>query len=87
MRLIDADLFYENLVKEYPQMVNGFSSKINTFTDNVKAILDNQPIAYDVDKVVEQLKEESYMCHTDDYSAMAIDLDDAIDIVRKGGIE
>lgn len=87
MRLIDADKFYENLVKEYPQVVNGFGSKINTFTDNVKEMLDGCKVAYYLDKVIEQLNTTSYMDDSDWYSDRVIHLDDAIDIVKKGGIE
>lgn len=87
MRLIDANKFYEDLVKEYPQVVNGFGSKINTFTDNVKEMLDEYEVVYDVDKVIEQLIFTSYMDDSDWWSDRVIHLDDAIDIVKKGGIE
>lgn len=86
MRLIDANKFYEDLVKEYPQVVNGFGSKINTFTDNVKEMLDEYEVVYDVDKVIEQLIFTSYMDDSDWWSDRVIYLDDAIDIVKKGGI-
>lgn len=64
MRLIDADAF-----KEY--IKNGFQDAMNLFkneegrdvarqiTDAFCRDIDEQPTAYDIDKVVEQLKERS----------------------------
>ena len=46
--------------------------------------VDEQPTAYDVEKVVAELEEESFPTH-ENYSA--IWFDKAIDIVRKGGVE
>lgn len=46
--------------------------------------VDAQPTAYDVEKVVAELEEESFPTH-ENYSA--IWFDKAIDIVRKGGVE
>lgn len=83
MRLIDADKFYEDLVKEYPQVVNGFGSKINAFTDNVKERLDECDVAYDIDKVIGQLENIIYNVN----GWETIDFKNAIDIVKKGGIE
>lgn len=49
----------------------------------VKAWLNNQPTAYDVDKVVEQLKKESYQEFCD--SERIVIMADAIEIVKAGG--
>ena len=50
-------------------------------------VIRSQPTAYDLDKVVEQLKEESYMIAGFEYEDEdVINLDDAIEIV-KGGAE
>ena len=48
-----------------------------------------QPIAYDVDKVIEQLdnQKDAYCLYEEDREWVVKVLDDAIDIVRKGGIE
>ena len=57
---------------------------------NIKLIMD-VPKAYDVDAVIEQLKEESYFVIPRGKSASycadtVIDIGDAIDIVKAGGI-
>ena len=46
-------------------------------------LLDNEPTAYSVDKVVEELEEVAY-AHEDVNSF--IDLEDAIEIVKQGGV-
>lgn len=50
----------------------------------VKAWLNNQPTAYDTDKVVEQLEKESYQEWCD--SPKIVELKDAIEIVKGGGV-
>lgn len=47
MRLIDADKLMATLLEEIPMAEN---------TNVFKEMIENQPIAYDVDKVVEQLE-------------------------------
>lgn len=50
-------------------------------------IVDLQPTAYDPDKVVEQLKEASYMVTDFEYEDYdAIDVADAIEIVKGGAV-
>jgi archaellum component FlaC len=88
MRLIDADKFYEDLTKEYPQL----GSKINTFTDNIKEMLDDCEIAYDVDKVIEQLENQIIPALTEfdegnDFETPVILANQVMYIVKKGGIE
>lgn len=51
MRLIDADKLIENIHKR------SYISK--ALSEIFETVIDEQPIAYDVDKVVEQLKERS----------------------------
>ena len=50
----------------------------------VKAWLNNQSTAYDPDKVVEQLEKESYQEWCD--SPKIVELKDAIEIVKGGGV-
>ena len=50
----------------------------------VKAWLNNQPTAYDTDKVVEQMEKESYQEWCD--SPKIVELKDAIEIVKGGGV-
>lgn len=49
--------------------------------------IEEQPIAYDVDKVCEELERvRRFYCDTDDFKVRMV-LDCAIDIVRRGGID
>ena len=71
-RLIDANALLRDLALE--PMEN------RTYWRANEIVLD-QPIAYDIDKVVEQL-EENYSC--DVGNLKMISLDKAIEIVRRG---
>lgn len=84
MRLIDVDKLFETLNKlEIP-----FNADINN-------IIFSQPTAFDVDKVVEQLEKSHF--HTDatfdddgycnDDSEEVVNLNEAIEIVRSGGLD
>ncbi len=61
------------------------------FFDAVMAIIDNQPTAYNVDKVLEKLEQNSYQETQDDMnpfeSPMVINSNNAINIVKSGGIK
>ena len=88
MRLIDADKLIEEIKQEidmrYMYSPKGFINVIN-----------NQPTAFNVEKVVEQLEKSHF--HTDatfdddgycnDDSEEVVNLNEAIEIVRKGGID
>lgn len=80
MRLIDADA----LIKEYPS------------ASGLKCVIENAPTAYDVDAVVEELKNagnQEVIFHGGRCNGKAIavgfckGIERAIDIVRKGGKE
>lgn len=92
MRLIDADAFIEYL---------GLDAE-NAREDNVGEIVtledfDRQPTAFDKEKVIEKIKDESSSERFEDvgisgnvyghYSKEVIDTEEAIEIVEKGGIE
>ena len=77
MRLIDADNFLER-----------FEKMCETETDNViaailRGVLINEPTAYDINKVVEELKNASW--EETDISTV-IYIDDAIEIVKQCGV-
>lgn len=88
-RLIDADVLIENLreIKTLygVPMTNRDEQMIHWIIGHIK----EQPTAYNVDKVVAELEElpnreaDYYYAHSND----VIDREDAIDIVRKGGVE
>ena len=52
---------------------------------DVQTVIDEQPTAYDVDKVVERLEVNSMFAQADDEPFVV--LDDAVEIVKSGGIE
>lgn len=81
MRLIDADA----LKKDLKSVTLSNGTLVNT--NAVLYLLEEYPTAYDVDKVVEQLKDVSY--ERFGYAGMGgenvVNLDDAIEIVKADG--
>jgi hypothetical protein len=71
MRFIDADK-----LKECYTGTNGVDDKA-TYA-SIRAMIDNQSTAYDVEKVVQKLREHNY------YS---ITVEDAVKIVEGGGLD
>ena len=82
MRLIDADEFKRQIVGM--AIVTGYSAqKANKMCE----LIDKQPTAYDVDKVVEQLKAEKGTYFDGlPCEGMKITANAAIEIVKAGGI-
>lgn len=95
MRLIDADKRLSKLKKAYDEVdakyhETDFDSFYGGGCSMIQEIIkevDEQPTAYDVDKVVEQLKEASYERFGNDGMGeeLVVNLDDAIEIIRDGG--
>ena len=60
------------------------------FSDNAKdsvlRTIDEQPTAYDIDKVVEELELHSFELGTDTLPVHYVRLNDAIEIVKQGGV-
>ena len=83
-RLIDADDLYEKLKKDS-------SYDLDFFDSELREIIEKQPTAYDVENVVEALEEQQ------EYYSFDLDNDldcakykaykNAIDIVKRGGVE
>ena len=85
-RLIDADALCERIREVY----DGYMlDECGCTPIDFENMVDEQPTAYDVDKVVEGLeKEESVKLYGSINSGnYMIPLKDAIEIVRKGGVE
>ena len=87
MRLIDADLLKRNIAKwlqggdpQETEMV-----KLDDIAVSVIMEIEEQPTAYNPEKVVEELGKESYQEWCD--SPKIVELKDAIDIVKRGGVE
>lgn len=85
-RLIDADS-----LKECYAGTNALDGKADYMS--IRKMIDNQPTAYDVEKVVAELEEETDCPNCSMYCADAhiCGFDEmrkqAIDLVRKGGVE
>ena len=81
-RLIDADRLKDER-RTLPMMSNWGEILISL-------LIDEQPIAYDIDRVIEQLEKVSFVDVDEEYAddgQRMLFLHDAIEIVKKGGIE
>ena len=54
--------------------------------DSIRVCLDEQPTAYNIDKVVEELELHSFELGTDTIPVHYVRLNEAIEIVKQGGI-
>ena len=80
MRLIDADVMHGEIDKFNPE--GRISLK------HIKRYIHVQPTAYNIDKVVKQLKKVSFVDVDEEYAdngQIMLFLQDAIEIVKKGG--
>ena len=84
-RLIDADKLLEELREYHPlSLSHGILSDIEYF-----------PTAYDIDKVIDELKEKYYSCDLNSYEVDGSEYEDgrfdayedAIEIVKRGGVK
>ena len=82
MRLIDADTLKDTLLKH----------KYTTEHNQIFRYIDEQPTAYDADKVAEELKRirakktcNKEKCDTKEICRICV-VDDAIEIVKQGGV-
>jgi len=80
-RLIDADVLLDICKNKYSDIVAG-SYPFNVVVYDLVNIIESQPLAYDVEKVVKELEKQD-----DDCGCGKISVWDAIDIVKRGGIE
>ena len=81
-RLIDADKLKDER-RTLPMMSNWGEMLISL-------LIDEQPTAYDIDRVIEQLEKVSFVDIDEEYAddgQRMLFLHDAIEIVKKGGIE
>ena len=90
-RLIDADVLLEHIKKlECNAKNKKYEQGLNDFLQYYfPQIIDNQPTAFDTEKVVEQLESLSN-AEADYYYASSndvIDREDAIEIVKGGGVD
>jgi hypothetical protein len=95
-----CDFYYGIEIESGVELINGWKAKYKTINEAVESWnrrAGEQPTVFDKEKVIEQLQEASY-CESSDiydddgykhdyYDSEVIDLDKAIEIVEKGGIE
>ena len=62
------------------------SRMIYNAIQNCISYVENQPTAYDIDKVVERLELHSFELGTDTLPVHYVRLNDAIEIVKQGGV-
>ena len=102
MRLIDADKLLELIKDQKEREIGAYAKGINAGLNIVKSIINDEtqtPTAYDVDKVVEQLKNKAIPVEDEDehvmsesnihetYEIKMVALSDAIEIVKVGEID
>ena len=83
MRLIDADALIEAMKKTESEYENAMTCPSWWSAFNV---ISEQPTAYDIDKVVERLELHSFELGTDTLPAHYVRLNEAIEIVKQGGV-
>lgn len=92
IRLIDADELIKAIENHKTNVASesGFANEIYSLAhEHIIDVITIQPTAFDTEKVVEQLEGLSN-AEADYYYARSndvIDREDAIDIVKKGGVE
>ena len=60
--------------------------EVTVSVKDIKTIIKEQPTAYDIDKVVERLELHSFELGTDTLPAHYVRLNEAIEIVKQGGV-
>ena len=89
-RIKEAErLIVDPAADKLDEIANTAAGDFITAYQGVIEMLEERPIAYDVDKVVEKLKKVSYERYGNDGMGgeLVINLDDAIEIVKGGGID
>ena len=92
MRLIDADELYEDLANNLSSIMwdGSDGEAIDTYVtigDIIHDTFNSQPTAYDPDKVVEQLNDKFRVVRTDEDLEWNRAMDEAITIVKGGGVD
>lgn len=87
MRLIDADLLLSQIGNRYDEKKDIVPDNLAEGFVQMEKLIKEQPTAYDVDKVVSELQDKSFERHGNSGMGgeLVINLDDAVDIVKRGG--
>lgn len=92
MRLIDADLLKDNIIK-YLKPLEPEEGMIDVDVALVSTLMeiDKQPTAFDVDKIISELKRDKFIeseCILSDvHQGYNAGLSRAVEIVKGGGVE
>ena len=73
-------------IKSLSIVLNGKQIFSDDAKDTVLRIINEQPTAYDVDKVIEELELHSFELGTDTLPVHYVRLNEAIEIVKQGGV-
>ena len=79
MRLIDADTLEKLMTEDWFLEILATQHSKNSIKKDIENAIDSVPLAYDVEKVVEQIYDEIFVYD--------IPKDIVTEIVRKGGVE
>ena len=85
---IKKTLAFMNTAEKYDGSFDKLYGQLNTL-QNYKSIINDLPTAYDVEKVVAELENAKFLMPPENdnhYADNGLFLEDAIDIVRKGGV-
>lgn len=87
--LISRSEMIKAIEEHYINLTNdNVPRSIQDFYSEMQKLVYNQPTAFDTEKVVEQLEEKIEIAWGDDYRGGRNDaFNEAIDIVKKGGVE
>lgn len=95
MRLIDADKLQQDLIDQIDWLRKQDYELYCAIGDDITWCIDKQPTAYDVDKVLKQLEDESEKCsicelptckEDESHCCYCNGLNKAIEIVKAGGM-
>ena len=89
-RLIDANANREKFKEIVYRTLNDCTITTKKKFNIIMTAFDNMPTAYDISKVVAELEDAKFLMPPENdnhYADNGLFLEDAIDIVRKGGVE
>lgn len=89
-RLIDADALKNEIADQMKsvQTDTSWATYMTAFVvEAMVHLINRQPTAYDIEKVVAELEEEKEVVKEYDKYYHAVRIENAIDIVKRGGVE
>lgn len=93
MKLIDAEILIKRLWEQHQGILNNAelysnADEVAEEVCNLVSIVDDMPTAFDTEKVIHNLEcEKTIWCGMKITTTEVMKIDDAIDIVKEGGVE